>query len=250
MCLDTDLCHCMDIHPHTLGSCEKPGKGALRHKELGFLSPGSRPRAARPGSRGMVLECSVQWLCLPGHPSGHLVIPLCQLLHTGMGGKGVLGTVRAVLIPLASPGQSLDRGTPVLGGMWEEWNGLLGHGRTPWCWSVPITVTSGALPSVPAPVGAPGCRMREGSRWRAGNPRSHGRWSGVAGIEHSWGSGQAGGFCTPSIQGYPEVCPEFLRVPGQRSHCTLQGQPAGNILIIPSAIPQPKTSLEQNSLSS
>lgn len=89
--VDTDLCHSMGVHTHTLGSREKPGKGALGAQGAGFLSPGSRPKAARAGSWGVVLECSVQWLCLPGHCCGDLVIPLCQLLHTGMGGKGAPG---------------------------------------------------------------------------------------------------------------------------------------------------------------
>lgn len=130
-CAWTQICVIAWIFIHThLDLVRSLGRGA-ETQGAGFLSPGSRPRAARPGSRGMVLECSVQWLCLPGHPSGHLVIPLCQLLHTGMGGKGVLGTVRAVLIPLASPGQSLDRGTPVLGGCGKNGTGSLGMGEPP-----------------------------------------------------------------------------------------------------------------------
>lgn len=37
--------------------------------------------------------------------------------------------------------------------------------------------------------------------------------AGVAGIEHSWGSGQAGGFCAPSVRGYAEACPELPACP-------------------------------------
>lgn len=64
----------------------------------------------------------------------------------------------------------------------------------------------------------------------------------MAGIEHSWGSGQARGSRPPHSRGIQKCVQNSLCVPGVRSSspCTnsLEGQPAGNILVIPSAIPQ------------
>lgn len=129
----------------------------------------------------MVLECSVQWLCLPGHQSRGLIIPVCQLLPTGVGGEGFLGTVRTKPHPF---GQSW-----VIPGSWHICpcmgcgkNGLLRGGQIPWCWECPHPLST--HPSVPSLVVAPGCRVgAEEQSWGAGNPKSQsvGLW-----IELEW----------------------------------------------------------------
>lgn len=75
--MDMDLCHSMDIHRLTLGSCEKPGKETLGAQVLSLYSSGIKSKTSKAKVLGeMVLGCSIQWLCLPGHRPRDLVIPL------------------------------------------------------------------------------------------------------------------------------------------------------------------------------
>lgn len=135
---------------------------------------------------------------------------------------------------------------PVLGNPWIvarlSWvgcgkNGLLGDGKTPWCWECPH----------PCPIGRPfpvslalwGRQVQsEGGEqsWRAGNPKSQcvcgavipwpmePEWLGLSipGLRTGWGCS-----VPPQPRVIQRCVQNSLRVPGQRSHCTLEGQPAG-----------------------